>query len=571
MTSKNPLPAIAAIIFSVLFLVSLAARFWTSDAAYDISGPTHIAGNDERLFLYLSGEVVQLSPEGKLVAHHGKDETGLSGHPIDLRLLADGGLLIAEQRPARVRICDTAAWICTEEAMGSLAAVERQLKVLPDESGSGWLVTDSRGDTLWALPLQGGEAEQLLAPGTLAGPNDMAFDEKGGLWIADTDHRRIVELRLSLEGLLEPGREHPTVNELTLGERWFPIMLAMDDEGNIWVTQATEFSDKYADVVIYHPEDGVSERVELPGAVFAADIVFSGNKMLVTDLETFQVFAIDTKTREVEVFGDPGLISLLTGLMAKRDRYLQVSRWSMAAIILFALLAITAASLASPKRRRWTQRPGAIDLDSAPEAAPLIKGIYWLERDPRMERTIKLMEPLAYVVIGLTVAGVMGLFAWLVVQAGEVGDAELQEKVKQIGLILVLTSLVMAGLVLIVRLSLRAMKRRLGTDGRNLHIRLNSGREIAVPPENLAFNGMAILYRQYSLPLQTGKRQNIYRAGEVETYLVPLLRNVSKLNAWQSLRHQWKHRDAVLVWMAIYISATAVMAAIFAVWMQGFT
>ena len=50
------------------------------------------------------------------------------------------------------------------------------------------------------------------------------------------------------------------------------------------------------------------------------------------------------------------------------------------------------------------------------------------------------------------------------------------------------------------------------------------------------------------MPFQTGKRQNIYQQGEVETWLAPLLRQARRLNALQGFKHQWKHRDALLMW-----------------------
>jgi hypothetical protein len=41
-----------------------------------------------------------------------------------------------------------------------------------------------------------------------------------------------------------------------------------------------------------------------------------------------------------------------------------------------------------------------------------------------------------------------------------------------------------------------AMKRKLGTDGKRLYIRLADGRELSVDPSQLAYTNRLILYRQ---------------------------------------------------------------------------
>ena len=106
---------------------------------------------------------------------------------------------------------------------------------------------------------------------------------------------------------------------------------------------------------------------------------------------------------------------------------------------------------------------------------------------------------------------------------------------------------------------MKAMKRRLGTDGKQLYIRLNDGREITVPPAELAFTNRAIFYQKYFMPLQTGKRQNLYQDGEVETWIVPLLRQAEKLSEFGGLKHQWRHRGALLSWSLVSVVALGLL------------
>jgi hypothetical protein len=133
----------------------------------------------------------------------------------------------------------------------------------------------------------------------------------------------------------------------------------------------------------------------------------------------------------------------------------------------------------------------AFDLLNAPEQVPPIKGIHWLERDPKTERSLRWLEHLGFILP-------------------------------------------------VIHFSTRAMKRKLGTDGKRLYIRLTDGRELSADPSQLAYTNRLILYCQYTLPLQGGKQQALYAPGEVDAWIAPLLRQSRKLTEMQALKQQLK-------------------------------
>ncbi len=263
MRKPQPLATGFAFVFLILLLAGLAARFWTSEQAYGFTGPTHIAAGDEHVFLFAAGDVYQLTHAGELVAVHPPDRTGLNDDPIDLRVTSEGQLLLAEQRPVTIRLCNVDSWSCSLVELGAESLAERQFKVLPGASPRKWLMTDARGDTLWGLSNDGGP-QKMVPDGVLAGPNDLAWDASGNLWIADTNHRKILELIPGDEGVYGPGRAHSAMNELTVGERFYPMMLARTKDGHWWVIQAAEFSNPHSDVLIYDPGEGVQALLDLP-------------------------------------------------------------------------------------------------------------------------------------------------------------------------------------------------------------------------------------------------------------------------------------------------------------------
>ncbi len=412
----------------------------------------------------------------------------------------------------------------------------------------------------------GRESVYLFAAGdlhwlSLAGPNDLAFDDEGKLWLADTDNWRILELLPSDDGGYLPGREHSTVNRLTVGKRFYPMMLAQTADGRLWVTQAAEFSEPYADLLVYDPDDGAEAIVGLPDGAYATDVVALDDAVLVTDVERFTVYRVEIGTLAVGEFGDVTFRRHLAEIRKQRNFYDRLGTLFLAALILFGALMILTAVWATLKDKRWTKPPAPFDLASAPGQVPRTSGIHWLERDPKFDRSLKRAEQLGSVLFVAVITGALVLYLWIRAQAGPDPGEEVETKLNELGGILLLAGLVLVLIMPVIRFSTRAMKQRLGTGGKHLYIRLPNGRELAVDPSQLAYTGRVILYRQYTLPLQGGKQQSIYAPGEVQTWLAPLLRQARELTELQAMKHQWKESRGrrQIWWLAAGLVAVLVM------------
>jgi len=60
-----------------------------------------------------------------------------------------------------------------------------------------------------------------------------------------------------------------------------------------------------------------------------------------------------------------------------------------------------------------------------------------------------------------------------------------------------------------------------------------------------------ILHRQFTVPLQTGLNQKLYADGELEDWVLPLLREAEKISPAQAVRRMWQQRDDLLLWSVI--------------------
>lgn len=548
--SSTPL-VILAILFIVLMVSGLVFRFWAVEREHDISGPTHISAGMAGVFVHVAGDILQLSPSGGLVAVHDRAQTGLDDRPIDLRLLDNGELLVATQQPATIRVCAPDAWSCREIGQGSVAAIERQFKLLPTDH-DGWLLTDAGADTLWRMREDSSGLTEVLPRKTLAGPNGLARAANGYVWIADTDHRRIVELLPLEDGTFVTGREHSAMNAMTVDDRHYPMMLELATDGRLWVIQATDFSQALADLMIYDPDDGVVASVPLGEGAYPTDLTVLGSDLLVTDMEHFGIYRVNMTTQEVSRFGESSALAQFQYYRAERESFALLSAVSLASVVFFAALAVLAVLKATPRERRWSQVP-ALEPGTAADTVPQTKGVHWLERNSKMRWFSRWLDRVYYILFGLLCLVCLIIYSWACRQPWWPEGAGLAPS-DQLGIALLLTCLAVAAFLPMMHRSAQVLKRRVGTDGKRVHFELEDGRRIACDPSALRFNRRALMYRQYTFPMHSGRAYSLYAEGEVDTWLAPMLREATRLGEWQTLRHQWRYRDPLILAVAAAIA-----------------
>jgi hypothetical protein len=357
MSSKRPLATALALFCLLLLLAALGVRFWAAHRIIELSGPTHIAADGRQVMLFAAGQLFHLSADGELLAVIPVERTGLADDPVDLRFTGDDSLLAAGQRPATIQRCDPAGWDCRPVAEAAARLIERQLKVIPGRHPGEWFLTDARGDALWRQS-SGSPPEAVLPPGTLAGPNDLALAADGALWVADTDHRRIVELVPGEAGNPVIGREHAAANALLDGPAWYPMMLAQGPAGRWWVIQAAEHSNARSELVIYDPEHGAEDRADLPAGAYPTDLAANGASVLVTDMDRTEVYRVAGGALRAEPFGDASFRAQLTDIRRQRAVLEMASFAALIGVVVCGALAILAAIRATPGEKRWT-RPAA--------------------------------------------------------------------------------------------------------------------------------------------------------------------------------------------------------------------
>jgi hypothetical protein len=377
--------------------------------------------------------------------------------------------------------------------------------------------------------------------------------------VADTDHRKVVEFVPDGDNGYLPGREHSAINDLTVGKRYYPMMLAQAPDEKIWVVQAADFSKPWSDLVVYDPEHGAGALVGLPEGAYATDVAALGKQLLVTDLERYVIYQVDYETLIASEFGDQAFRRNMVEIRQSRDTFDRIGAWSLVSLCISAVLMILFAIQATPKEKRWTTPPDVFDPEQSSGEIPQVGRVHWLERNPKADHIFKWATRIFYVSLVSLVVSVLVFYAWLRSEVGQTMLPEQLSKTNELGIALLFLGLMLALLIPVVRLSHKAMSRKLGTDGKRLFIYLEDGREIAVDPPQLAYTHRAIYYRKYTIPLQGGGQVPLYLPGELDTWLAPLLRRARKVSQIEAMKHQWQHRDEMLIWTLIATTAAGLL------------
>ncbi|MHB8728110.1 MAG: hypothetical protein ACYC9K_03635 [Sulfuricaulis sp.] len=567
MKNYRPAGVALSILFMLLFLGTLGLRIWASGKSTETVGPDHIAVGQDRVYVHMNGAVFVLSADGKLLATKKIEPLIHDNSLIDLRVLPDGRVLLARQQPAGMALCDPVSWQCDPVGQGMSAKISGQFKVLADEPSQQFFITDFSSG-LWSQPFKKGEPQPLVSPDTLLYPNDIAMDADGRLWIADSGHHRLVAFERKGDGRWEKVHELEARNRLIRPGRDWPMMLAMGADGNWWVTQPTRHGGK-GDLLVYQPENGAQSRIDLPEDAYPTDVASLGAAMLVTDMDKFKIYRVDTSSHVLGEFGDAAFRERMSQAAAHKAGYQTMVDQSVIGMVAFGALMMLAAFWASPKGKRLTPVLKVAPLIASGAAMPVLKEIYWLKRNPKTERMLRWAKPLAFVV-PIVIVAMLGFQFFLL--SGAAGATNLTpeklKKLEELKTLLFMLAFFILGLPIVALNSLRSLKRRLGTDGQRLFIMLDNGRRISLAPEQLVYSTQLIAYQGYIFPIQTGKKQPLYEAGEIETFIAPLLRRAKKLNAWNIFRYLVEQREPVTMTTLIFAIMLLAMMYATGMWRQ---
>ena len=188
---------------------------------------------------------------------------------------------------------------------------------------------------------------------------------------------------------------------------------------------------------------------------------------------------------------------------------------------------------------------------------PEVHGIYWLRRNAGTDRLLRFFNWVSYLVPVLLIAAmVYGYYAF---QLDKLDELDPTKKEKLAGTIAELKKatavliVIVSGIPFLLVPAIGNLRRRLGTDGHRIYVRMTDGTQISFTPEQAVYGTRQICFKDLVVGIQTGNRLPLYEKGEVETYIAPLLARTRKVSPLGLVRHSFAHPDRVTLIMVIYV------------------
>lgn len=544
---KKKIWTAVSLICALLFIASLGTRFWAATEVNNYLGPDHIAVDENNIYVHVNKIILQLDYAGNVISEYPPEMTGIDDAPIDMRVIGRNRLLVALQRPARMLLCDLLQARCKPYAQKLAGSMKSQYKVWWAQEVNALFAVDFGSDSMYAYDIEYDAVRRVPLDRPLNGPNDFLLTSMRHFWIADTLARQISEYVPSKDGGLARNRVLKASNRHSRKLYTKPMLLAQDRFGRIWATQ-TGLKGNVFDVLVYDRDKGAVQRIDFPAAIFAADIASLGDRMIVTDMQNYRMYQVDVDSFLPSRFGAESFQRYMRQSHEQHQWLEKISTYTLAGTVVFAMLMIGAAVLATPKKERWSEAATTTVNPQLQQDMPALKGLRWLKRDPKTEKKLKMMWPMFLLCIGILLLTAASFF--VLPDLKKAGQEMIKDDPKVVDMFafFVVFLVVISGTVFF---AVRSMKRQLGTDGNLIYVKLNNGRELSFEPGEVVFTKRHLVHDRTIVTLCAGSGEFIYNKDEMAAYLDPLLTKATRVNYFSMLYYLLTHREISTVYNTI--------------------
>lgn len=324
-----------AVLLMVGVISSVGALLWARIQIGELGGLDHISVLDNNVYIHFSRTLYHLNSDGKLLNSVKLSDLGIKGRASDIQLLSDGTILIGDWDSRNIKRCNTKTLSCYVIAPTGDEPLKLPFKFFADESRGQIYIIDTSSHQLLVQDIEGQKIRVLADSRILRFPNDLLVDNDGLIHIADTNHHRVVTLKLNGDQAEEIGSPIMGRNSLGRpGQNW-PVALTKSTDGNWWVLNA-DTTMKDADLIIYDKFGEPKHRVMLPENADPLDIAWAGEQVIMTDFRLLKVYKIDPVTKNVSDFGDSAFLAALKNVGEHEQKDRDIIRFA------FYVLAISA-------------------------------------------------------------------------------------------------------------------------------------------------------------------------------------------------------------------------------------
>ncbi len=376
--------AVAAIraLLALPFLVAVGGLVYFSSQRADSGAYAVAAAANGEIALASEQRLYVVGPEGEL-RQFGLRDFGIRGPVTHMAYSAQGELHLADSASGSIFSCTYGVGVCMPlpehdavdgpfgEAFRFTFTPDGRFIVVTDTYTHALVVVDRDGDIL---------AEYEVDETGLCLPNGIAYGRDGRLYVADSNHLRIVSFDLGANGLRERG-SHATASQAAgecishtdklsdvmervsslpgmRDDRARPVALAQDGGGHWWVTLSNVRSEP-ADVAMFSEDWKRVQRVAGPEDLDSFALAAFNGGVLVADAGRHGLLRAGADTLEARSYDNAAFAEAMAQVASAgtRTQLLRLAMVGVMALVLGVFLVISA--------RRTTERLAQLPIPAA--------------------------------------------------------------------------------------------------------------------------------------------------------------------------------------------------------------
>lgn len=522
-------------------IASVFAVIWANGEAVKSFGPSNVQqGPNGNIYVIINKGIYILDAGGTSKKHIKLADFGIQDVATWLQVSRNGELMIGDYEEGSIKVCNLNTRQCTKLGGSTGAALQfgNSFQFYMDENRQRIYASDTFGQRVYILDLMG---KQLASDNRFIFPNRPFISDDGLLYLADTNHHRIVAIDVSNDRFSKDKWQFNVKNDVGRVDHDFPFIARQDHHGSWWVINAKDSMEGLAkgDLIVYDAKGTPQKRIDLGDDADPSDILVLNDKVLVPDMEKFRITSISPAGKIIGNFGDHEFVSYLDGLYSSHVFYSYIK---IAAYVLLGMCVLLA--LYVNKYASHSQDPGKQDKTQTTSAE--VNRLIWIDKN---EKAIKAIRMSSVALISLPF-----LYEYLIFNMDKALDSDS----------IILSSICMLFLFSMGLLGMYMYnilrQTKIGTDGHNIYFTDKNGKNISIDPGRVKFSTNVIAYKNIAVPFTNGRNKGVFAYDQIQQYILPRLSPSNKMGSWAIQKYLFSNAsDLIFGVMLLFLLPCVVM------------
>lgn len=340
----------------ILMVLWVYVAISSSINVMNLVGPTSISVNkDGQVIVALSDRFVTTDKKGNVIEVRNFEDVGITGLVNDVKLLANGDMLVGDGGSRSLYVCDSYLASCHILQPGNVTDkydVGKYHKFYIDRQNQKIILSDTEKHQLVALNMDGSLSSVLISrSGSLSFPDGIHELSDGRALLANSLKHELLDIAITANEA-EILNRHSSDNSQATVNNNLPFEMEQVSSDRWWVAlrQNSATNDSSSVVVfddVFKPVKTLKHE-EMISPVKILDIDYS---VLIADMYAYKLFSFDHEGNNGYVFGDSELNSILLDQKSSKE-FNGYIRWlAIGAIVLTLLIALIIESVRKKEKR----------------------------------------------------------------------------------------------------------------------------------------------------------------------------------------------------------------------------